>query len=534
MLFAFVATHLANHAVGLVSLQAAEQVRLAFIAFWRSLPMTALFYGALLGHVALALVALGQRHTLRMPLLEAVRIALGLVIPLLLAVHFSGTRMAQELAGLDDPYLRVVSAIWDNQRGGDQLLLMGIAWLHGCLGIHFVLRHKARYRQHFYVIFASMLLLPVLAALGFIAMAREIPVQIAAGALAAPAAPDAATAERLGEIADWIMQAFAALVAATLLLRIAREQRERRLGRQVTLTYPDRRVDVPRGWSVLEASRANGIPHLSMCGGRARCSTCRIRVAGDPAHLPAPSDAEQRTLRRIGAAPDVRLACQLRPTGDIALTPLLRARPDDRVGTGTEREVVVLFIDLRRWTTLSEQHLPHDMAYLLDQFFEVVGDAVRASGGVPNQFIGDSVMALFGLENDVAAACRQALDAAAAIEAGMARHNARMQQEFGQTFEFGIGIHAGPAAVGEVGWRDTRTFSAVGDAVNTAARLQELSKTFRVRLVVSESVVHHARIPMDALQRHEVDVRGRSDPLVVYAVPSPGACAAEAARLAAR
>lgn len=521
MLFLFVATHLLNHAVGLVSLQAAEQVRLVFLAVWRNGPATALFYGAFVTHIALALMALHERHTLRMPALEFTRIVIGLLIPVLLAVHFTGSRLAYELYGVEDSYARVVPAIHDSGGTLRQLTLVTLAWLHGCLGIHFVLRHRADYRQRFHLFFAAAVLVPVLAALGYVSMAREIPLLAAAGALTPSPASEAADGARLQFIANWLVLVFASALAIVLLMRAGRAQRERRLGRTVRLAYPGRSVEVPRGWTVLEASRANGIPHLSLCGGRARCSTCRVRVAGDATHLPPPSDAEQRTLQRIRATPDVRLACQLRPAGDIAVTPLLRSAGVVPASLGSEREVAVLFVDLRRWSSLSEQHLPHDLAYVLDQFFEVVGSAVRSCGGVPNQFIGDSVMALFGLEQDLPTACGQDIAAARAIEAGMECHRERMQREFGAALEFGIGIHAGPAAVGEVGWRDTRTFSAVGDTVNTAARLQELCKSYGVRLVASEQVLHGAGLATAKLARHEVDVRGRAEPLRVYAVGSP-------------
>jgi adenylate cyclase len=529
VLFAFVATHLLNHAVGLWSLRAAEDVRLAFVAFWRNLPMTIVLYGAFIVHVALALAALHDRRTLRMPALEWTRLVIGLLIPLLLAAHFTGTRIAYELYGVEDSYARVVMAIWGSDFTLRQMALMTVAWLHGCLGIHFVLRHRARYRERFYLFFAAAVLLPVLAGLGYLSLACEIPALAAAGELTPPPVPSATSMEILIVLGNWLALVFAAIVAIVMLARAGRAERERRLGRTVQLAYPDRRIEVPRGWSVLEASRAHDIRHLSMCGGRARCSTCRIRVEGDPAHLPPAGDAEQRTLQRIRAAPDVRLACQLRPTGDIAVTPLLRIGGSALPRAGAEREVVVLFVDLRRWTSLSEQHLPHDLAYVLDQFFEVIGDAVRSSGGVPNQFIGDSVMALFGLEQDLETACVQALAAARAIEAGMEDHNRRMLQEFGHALEFGIGIHAGPAAVGEVGWRETRTFSAVGDAVNIAARLQELTKAYGVRLVVSEQVLRTAGLDTAGLQRDEVTVRGRGDALVVYAIPSPAALPAAAA-----
>jgi adenylate cyclase len=522
VLFLFVATHLLNHALGLVSLQVAEQGRTVFLAVWRNWPATIAFYGAFLLHVALALVALYERHTLRMPTLEALRLAIGLFIPVLLAAHFTGSRVAYELYGVEDSYARVVPAIWDGS-ALRQLVLLTIAWLHGCLGIHFVLRYRARYREWFHLLYAAMVVLPVLAALGLVGMAHEIPLRVAAGQLTAYPRSAAADGEQLQFISNWLVLLFGGAVGVVLLLRAGRAQRERWLGRTISLAYPGRDVEVPRGWTVLEASRVHGIPHLSLCGGRARCSTCRVRVEGDAASLPPPGDAEMRTLQRIRATPDIRLACQLRPAGDVKVTPLLRASSATQPTSGAEREVVVLFVDLRRWTSLSEQHLPHDLAYVLDQFFEVVGEAVRSCGGVPNQFIGDSVMALFGLEHDLPTACAQSLAAARAIETGMECHRERMQQEFGSALEFGIGLHAGAAAVGEVGWRETRTFSAVGDTVNTAARLQELCKGFGVRLVVSEQVLRGAGLEPGNLVRHEVDVRGRVDPLVVYAVGTPSA-----------
>lgn len=517
VLLAYVATHLLNHAAGLVSLAAAESSREWFVAAWRSLPLTVVFYGALLVHIVLALTALQARRTLRMPPLEWGRIVLGLSIPFLLASHFAFTRLAHERFGLQDDYTRVVTTLWANDAGGRQMALMGIAWLHGCIGIHLVVRHRKGWRERFHLAFAAALLLPVLAGLGFLAMAREL-----ASSPAQRAPVGAAQAAQLAAAVDWITVSFGAALAFVLSSRLWRSWQEQRRGLLVTLTYPSRTVDVPRGWSVLEASREHGIPHLSLCGGRARCSTCRVRVAGDPASCPPPSAQERRTLRRIGAPAGVRLACQLRPLGPVAVTPLLSASASWRAPRqdGLEREVGVLFVDLRRWTTLSERHLPHDLAYVLDRFFDVVGQAVREAGGVPNQFIGDSVMALFGLDTDLATACRQALKAARAIEAGIDAENERFRAELGQPLGFGIGLHAGRAVVGEVGWQETRTFTAVGDAVNTAARLQELCKGFDARLVVSQDVLDAAGVEAGSAPLHMLPLRGRRKSLALRALAS--------------
>jgi adenylate cyclase len=519
VLFTYVATHLLNHAAGLVSLATAEAGRQWFLAVWRSLPGTALFYGALAVHIVLAFTALLARRTLRMPSLEAGRILLGLCVPVLLAAHFAGTRLAHDWFGLEDDYARVVGSLWGDDSGVRQLLLMAIGWLHGCLGVHFILRHRPAYRANLHFAFAAALLLPVLSSLGFLAMGRELD-GLAPASGRGPLDPVAAG--QLSTAANVLAGGFVAALALVLVARGWRTWRDRRSGLHLTLAYPGRTLSIPRGWSVLEASRAHGIDHLSLCGGRARCSTCRVRVAGNASSCPPPAAAERRTLDRIGAAADVRLACQLRPTGDLAVTPLLRATGLSRHAqeAGTERELAILFIDLRRWTTLSEQHLPHDLAYVLDQFFEIVGDGVRSAGGVPNQFIGDSVMAIFGLDSDLPTACRQALRAAQAIESGMAAGNERLHRDFGQRLEFGIGIHAGRAAVGEVGWQATRTFTAVGDVVNTAARLQELCKAFEVQLVVSDMVLGAANVDAGGFARQALSIRGRQQEIGVYPIRS--------------
>jgi adenylate cyclase len=105
------------------------------------------------------------------------------------------------------------------------------------------------------------------------------------------------------------------------------------------------------GPSLLEISRMNGIPHTSVCGGRARCSTCRVRIDHGGDALPAPTAAEHATLQRIGAPANIRLACQLRPTTSIAVTrlvapsanPQMRLGHDASSGEGVERPVAILF-----------------------------------------------------------------------------------------------------------------------------------------------------------------------------------------------
>jgi adenylate cyclase len=262
-----------------------------------------------------------------------------------------------------------------------------------------------------------------------------------------------------------------------------------------------------------------------VCGGRGRCSTCRIRVAGDPTLLPPPSPLELRVLQRVGAPPNVRLACQLRPARDLAVTPLLAVTVDAaalHVGSaarhGQEREIAVLFADLRGFTRLAEHKLPYDVVFFLNRYFEAVGRAIADAGGIANQYTGDGVMALFGVEAAPEAACRQALRASGAMIARVEEVSRSFGADLEAPLRLGIGIHMGPAVVGEMGYGETRYLTAVGDTVHVASRLEALTKEYQCELVASEQVMVRAGVEAPGYPRHELTVRNREAPLRIVVV----------------
>jgi len=284
---------------------------------------------------------------------------------------------------------------------------------------------------------------------------------------------------------------------------------------------------VLRGTSVLEASRLARIPHASVCGGRGRCSTCRVRVRTAQPGLPPASENEQRVLDRIGARRNVRLACQLRPTGPVEVTPLLPpfAHAADGLrrvdlAEGSEREIAVLFADIRGFTALAEGMLPYDIVFLLNRYFAAMGQAVETAGGRVDKFIGDGVMALFGVEGDVAAACRDALGAARLMSQRLAEVNRALQGELAAPLRIGIGIHAGPAIVGEMGFSGAASITAIGDAVNTASRLEALTKEYECELIVSAEVVAGAGLDRALFRWQETEIRGKQETLAIAILAS--------------
>ncbi|HEY7714301.1 MAG TPA: adenylate/guanylate cyclase domain-containing protein [Candidatus Binatia bacterium] len=539
ILLTYLSTHLLNHSLGLISLDAMEAGRVWFLALWRNPLGTTALYGSLLTHFSLALWALYQRHHLRLPLWEALQLALGLCIPPLLAVHFVGTRLAYEWHDVEDSYAKTVMTLWYTSpvHGVRQALLIAIAWTHGCIGFHFWLRLRRWYSRYAALFFAAALLLPVLALLGFAQAGREIEFLIAADPTwiarvkQATHALGAGEGQDLVQAHDSIIFGFWACLAAVLLARLMRQLKQRRS--RVRITYPQaREVQVPRGFSVLEASRFAGIPHASVCGGRGRCSTCRIRISQGLSRQPLPSAAEQKVLQRIGAAPNVRLACQLRPAAHITINPLLPANAQARDGfgqpsylAGQERMIAVLFADLRSFTGIAEQKMPYDLVFLLNSYFETVGHAITAAGGTVDKFIGDGVMALFGVEVGPQEGCRQALDAARNMVDQVRRLSATLSDELTEPLKIGIGIHCGPAVVGRMGYGTTVHLTAIGDTVNVASRLQDLTKEYSCQLIVSEEVARQSGLNTTMLGRHELTVRNRREVLTIFVIDDIGALA---------
>jgi adenylate cyclase len=532
VLYSYLVTHFTNHALGLISLDAMASGREWFLALWRNPLGSVVLYGALIVHWLLGLWLIYRRRTLRMPLWEASQIVLGLAVPPLLAAHVVGTRLAYTLYGTDDPYTRVLLAFWvvNPWAAFRQSVLLLIAWAHGCIGLHFWLRLRPWYRRSFPVILSAWVLVPLLAWLGFAEAGRDVAALarqpgFVQRLMVESRAPSAQAQARLQEIQALLARTTWILLAATLLARGGREYLSRRRS-TIKVSYPDgQHAQVPLGWTVLEASRAAGIPHASVCGGRGRCSTCRVRVAGDPAALPTPSPQEQRVLQRIGAPPAVRLACQLRPVRDLAVTPLVDAAAGvsvalARVGSrsGEEREIAVLFADLRGFTRLAEHKLPYDVVFFLNRYFEAVGRAIAEAGGIANQYTGDGVMALFGVASGPEQACRQALQASGAMIARVEELGRSFGAELGEPLRLGVGIHTGPAVVGEMGYGETRYLTAVGDTVHVASRLEALTKEYHCDLVVSEEVMTRAGVDTRAHPRHELTVRNREAPLRIVVV----------------
>ena len=524
VLFAYVTVHLVNHALGLVSLDAAEAVLLLAVAVWHSWLGTILLYGAAAVHFLLALWAVYERRTFRLPPGELLRIALGFALPILLIGHVAATRLAYELYGLSPEYARVVANLWASDSQGRQLGLLAPGWLHGCMGLHYAFNHRPFYQRARFALFGAALLLPVLSALGFVAMGRDLAESPAASAAAFNYLSPTHAAQRIA-IAQWrdgMLAGYFAIIAAVFAARAIRNIIERGGEHLISISYPGRTVRVPRGWSVLEASRSFHLPHASMCGGRARCSTCRARVIAGEACCPPPQGDELKLLERIAAAPDIRLACQLRPQCDISVVPLVRTeRPVYRQAMAertAEHEIAVLVCDFARADHVGHQ-LPQDLLYGVTRYVEAIGQAIRAAGGTISLTGTDTVQALFGLKSGARRGAVQALEAAHAID----KLTRDLDERIGRRsrMRVTVTIHAGRAVVGEVDAVERPAIIAIGDAIDQMNEIRRAVFAHGQRFAISQPVYAMVGIEPVSAEEIRVPLSSSTDSVVVLLSAAP-------------
>jgi adenylate cyclase len=515
VLLFFATTHFLNHAAGIAGVEAMELAQEWRYWLWHSWAGTVALYGSLVVHPFFALVRVAQRRTFKMPAREMLQIALGLAIPLFLIDHIVGTRVMGSYFNLDESYRAVLRRIWPGLAASQSLLLL-LVWVHGIIGLHFTLRSRDGYQRWRDPFLLLAILIPVLALIGFAVGGRE------AGAMAV--APDFTTDAQIAmfnQNVTWAKGVFYGLVGCFIGFVGIREIRVRTT-RQITVRFVGHGVrKLAPGLTVLEMFRRFGIPHAALCGGRARCATCRVLVLDGGDKLPAPGMNEAKLLRRISAPERVRLACQIRPRDDVQVQILLASRlktatpgdfePDASVG---KRGLTVVVADLRAFSALSERQLPQELIGLLNRFFDEMAQAIAAHGGRIDAFYGDGFMAVFGLEGSPSKGAQTAIASAGDIVRAVEALNREFGAALPLPLRIGIGIHSGQAITGAVE-NDSlgRREITVGETVAVAAQLELATRRALADILVSEDTIRASGRSYRGTTSLKIAMRGREKPL---------------------
>ena len=533
ILFFYVFTHLLNHSLGLISLDTMEQGRAIFLRFWRHDVLFYVLYGALSIHFLLGVYALARRRSFRMSRKEWIRNSCAILIPFFLASHLSVTLWGSRFLGLNDSYAFMIISTYIFDPFGYIILglMLMLVWTHGSIGIIGLIEFREFYSKRRGLFQGLILGLPLIAYGGYIRASIELseasqsnPITILE--LISNSNFTAEIGEKIVSLSDLLQfLVYPILLSLFVAFYFIRNLLEKRFN-SIQVQYTDgTNINVSRGSSLLEASHKAGRYHESVCGGRGRCTTCRVRVTSSLGELPKPNKIEQSVINRLNFDQSLRLACQLRPETDIEINPLIKLVNHDKQNlrfsnqenlSGIEKETVIMFCDLRGFTRLSDGKMPFDVVFILNKYFKLVTDAVEENKGRIDKFIGDGVMAIFDKDTTISKNCKNALKGAAMITTYLNELNDELSTDDIEPLRLGIGIHSGNAIIGKMGYGEASTDTAIGDTVNVASRLEQLTKDYSCQLMFSSIVAENAELDKTKLNSVKTKIRGKKDYLEAF------------------
>lgn len=296
---------------------------------------------------------------------------------------------------------------------------------------------------------------------------------------------------------------------------------------KITCLPDTKQFPVEAGESILAASLRAAVPHAHACGGMARCSTCRVWILEGLEHCSERTEAERAIAGPLHFGPELRLACQTRVSGDLKLRRLVLDDTDLAITSqlakpglghsGEARTIAVLFCDIRDFTTLSQRLSPYDLMYVLNRYFFNMADVIERNGGHVEKFIGDAIMATFGID-ELQDVPLRAIKAATDMLAAADRMRGYMKSMYNEAFEIGIGVHYGEAVIGTIsGGRETK-LTAIDETVNVASRIESANKEAGTRLLISEALYQQVAKDVEVADFIRVRLRGTDERMSLHEI----------------
>ncbi len=287
-------------------------------------------------------------------------------------------------------------------------------------------------------------------------------------------------------------------------------------------------ISIQANQTILQASLEADIPHYHACGGKARCSTCRVVVQEGGEHLSDPNTAEQNLRMKKKFPENVRLACQTKVIGnDVKIQRIIRDETDldlyvygsdcENLQTvGDEKPMALFFLDIRNFTPFIEQHLPFDVIHIIRRLNIMFNDVIVKHKGKIIEFTGDGFYAVFGIDEPIKEAANNAYTAGNQILESLIRLNENyITKYFDHKIDVGIGLHAGKVIVGKTGVKENNHYTVMGFPVNVAARLESATKELNNNFVISEYVYEMLNGRSDSAEQKQIKLKGVSEPFCV-------------------
>ncbi|MGI9647308.1 MAG: adenylate/guanylate cyclase domain-containing protein [Acidimicrobiia bacterium] len=298
---------------------------------------------------------------------------------------------------------------------------------------------------------------------------------------------------------------------------------------EVFVSPDEKKIPLVDSANLLELAVDAGVAIAHLCGGRARCSTCRVRIVEGHAALAGRTESETAMAEKLDFPDEIRLACQTEVQGSVRLWRLVLDRTDAEMASQLGRghyvgpvgrevdEAAVMFTDIAGFTAMSESLPAYDIVHILNRFFSRAGEAIEAHGGRVDNYMGDGVLSVFGIDGE-------ADTALSAIKAGLAVLDVASDMHdyvnliYGHAFKVRVGIGLGEVIFGLMGAESMSRETVIGDVVNVASRLEAANKEAGTKMLVTDDIQARTAATVEYGRRFDLDIRGKAGQIIAHEV----------------
>jgi adenylate cyclase len=279
--------------------------------------------------------------------------------------------------------------------------------------------------------------------------------------------------------------------------------------------------------TILEATLKAKINHMHVCGGNARCSTCRVYVLDGLNNCLPRNKREKQLAEKLGFPEDIRLACQTKISGDITIrrpvvdeldVEIISKQFEDASGTklGKEKDLAILFTDIENYTQFAEAFPPYDVVHVLNRYYQKMNEIIVQHKGIISDVAGDGILALFGVTGESKNPVLDAINAVREMHTALIEFNKYLNQMYDRSFGIRAGINFGKVIVGNFDTGMMKKISAIGDTVNLASRIEAANKDFGTQLLISQSAYEETQGLVETKKMHRARLKGKSGEYVLY------------------
>ena len=281
--------------------------------------------------------------------------------------------------------------------------------------------------------------------------------------------------------------------------------------------------------TILEATLKAKINHMHVCGGNARCSTCRVYVMDGLDNCLPRNEREKKLAVKLEFPENIRLACQTKIIGDIKIrrpvvdnldVEIISKQFEDAAGTklGKEKNLAILFTDIENYTQFAEAFPVYDVVHVLNRYYQKMNETIVQHKGIISDVVGDGILALFGVIEDSKNPVLDAINAVREMHTALIEFNKYLNQMYDRSFRIRAGINFGKVIVGNFDTGMMSKISAIGDTVNLASRIETANKDFGTQLLISQSAYEEIQGLVETHKMHRTRLKGKSGEYVLYDV----------------